>query len=220
MLRGLGPSGFPPLALATAQCSGKENVHLHPKWLPHLKPSLSQGLPPEPGSQELWGSTGGGRSKPHPAGSVWGREPRPPGPPSQLLEDGGRRQVAQGQGRATERGGGGPTGDALVSGSGRKPQDEPAEKWERETKSHRHHAPTLRAQVRSPGCAMHVTAEASSRADVGGATKQLSWPWISGAPHHPRSQNKVNTRSDTFYPHLKASLCHTSVPEHIKNTTA
>lgn len=139
VFRGLGPSGFLPLA--TAECSGKENVHLHPKWLPHLKPSLSQGLPPEPGSQELWGRTGGSRSKPHPAGSVWGREPCPPGLPSQLLEDGGQRQVAQGQGRATEKGGGGPTGDALVSGPGRKPQDEPTEKWEREIESHRHHVP-------------------------------------------------------------------------------
>lgn len=50
--------------------------------------------------------------------------------------------------------------------------------------------------------------------------KRLSWPWISMAPHHPRSQNKVTTRIHTFCLYLQASKCHESVLECIKNTNA
>lgn len=91
VFHGLGPSGFLLLALAAAECSGKENVHLHPKWLPHLKPSLSPGLAQEPGSpKSCEGAQVAAEALPHPMGSMWGREPHPPGPPSQLSEDDGQ----------------------------------------------------------------------------------------------------------------------------------
>lgn len=56
--RRAGPTGFPRLARATTQRSGKETVRLHPKWLLHWKPNPSRSLP-----------RGQGLHTPHPPGT-------------------------------------------------------------------------------------------------------------------------------------------------------
>lgn len=86
-----GPVWVPAAGAGRCRVFGKENVHLHPKWLPHLKPSLSLGLAQEPGSPKSCGGTQvAAEALPHLMGSMWGWEPHPPGPPSQLSEDDGQ----------------------------------------------------------------------------------------------------------------------------------
>lgn len=125
MFHGLGPSGFLLLALAAAECSGKENVHLHPKWIPRLKPSLSPGLAQEPGSPKgRRGAQVATEALPRPVGSLWGREPVLQGHPASCQKTMARDKSPRAKGRATKRGEGGPYGRCPGLGP-----------WERETVS-------------------------------------------------------------------------------------